>query len=110
MLRFPLMRRLQSALLIVLLLLMPFRAIAAMSMEHAPAALQGETVHAHDCCDQQDGDSSVPCAEHDCCATFIATAAAVPLPALAGTLPIQIGVQLTAGFVPEHLDPPPLAL
>lgn len=104
------MRRLQSALLIVLVLLMPFRALAVASLEPASAIASSASAQVHDCCDQEDSAPSVPCSEHDCCAAFIAPAAGVPLPALAGALAIRTGVRLAGGFVPEHLDPPPLAL
>jgi hypothetical protein len=111
------MRRFQSAILVLLVLLMPLRGMAAATMGLLPAGSQDEAVHAEAGChhegETQSGSDTGPrcgtCAEHGCCASFLAPAAAGASPALAGAARIRLGEQFAAGFVPEHLDPPPLA-
>jgi len=112
------MRRFQSAILILLLLLMPLRGMTAATMGLSPAGSQDEAAHAEAGChheaDKQPGPDTSrhcnTCAEHGCCASFLAPAQAGDLPAPAGAVRIRPGEQFAAGFVPEHLDPPPLAL
>ena len=112
------MRRFHTALLVVLALLMPLRGMAAATMGFAPAQGQETPAHAEEGCHHQEeqpapadkGRSCATCAEHGCCASFIAAAAASVIPPAAGGLRIVLGEHFAAGFVPEHLDPPPLAL
>ncbi len=68
--------------------------------EHAPAP------HSHD-------DNKVDCgacAEHCTGASFVPQAASTSLPDMASAERAVKGEQFAAGHVPEHLDPPPLAL
>lgn len=50
------------------------------------------------------------CAEHCTGASFVPQTALTSLPDLAGAQRAVPGERFAAGHVPEHLDPPPLAL
>jgi hypothetical protein len=117
------MRRFRTALLVVLALLMPLRGLAAATMGLAPQPVQEQPAHADGGChhegqpseEQQsshsdNGHSCASCSEHGCCASIIVAAAASVTPSAAARLRIPLGERLAAGFVPDHLDPPPLAL
>jgi len=112
------MQRFQSAVLILLVLLMPLRGMAAATMALLPADSHGEAIHMEAGCHHEDAKQSSPdtnhncntCAEHGCCGAFLTSIANDVLPAFITAARITLGQRLIAGFVPEHLDPPPLAL
>ena len=113
------MKRCKIAVLALLMVLMPLRGFAADAMRLSPAGAHDAAMHQMaagqdvSCCDHEEGapnNSGGSCGDHDCCASFLAPAAAVLLPTIPGAIRIQIGAAFAAGFVPEHLDPPPLAL
>ena len=106
---------------LALLALIPLRGLAAVTIGFCAAAdptvaAQAQADHDHDV--HPHGEASDPdfnaecnaCAEH-------CTSASVLLPALPATLAGTFGTEravlpasFAAGHVPEHLDPPPLAL
>jgi hypothetical protein len=102
----------------VLALLMPLRGLAAATMGLAPQPVQEQPAHADGGCHHEEeqsshsdnGHSCASCSEHGCCASIIVAAAASVTPSAAARLRIPLGERLAAGFVPDHLDPPPLAL
>ena len=115
-------RLLKTAVLVLLLALVPFRGIAAATAEHCPST-QKDSVQAqadfpqsspdHDdraAAHTHDGkpDCSA-CAEHCTSMLVVLSAAGVSLPGDMGTDRPAHGELLAAGFIPEHLDPPPLA-
>jgi len=112
------MRRFQSAILILLVLLMPLRGMAAATMTLLPADSQGEAIQMEAGCHHEDAKQSShdtshncnTCAEHGCCGAFLTSIANDSLPAFAGAARITLGQQSIGGYVPEHLDPPPLAV
>jgi hypothetical protein len=112
------MRRFRTVLLVVLALLMPLRGLAAATIGLAPQPAQEQPAHAEGGCHHEEdqsshsdkGHSCATCAEHGCCASVIVAAAASVTPPAAAGLRIVVGERFIAGFVPEHLDPPPLAL
>ena len=114
------MRRSRTALLVVLALLMPLRGMAAASMAFAPAPAQEAPAHAGGGCHHEEEQqqpshsgsthSCASCAEHGCCASVIVAAPPSMTPPAACGPRIVPGERFAAGFVPEHLDPPPLAL
>jgi len=112
------MRPLRTALLILLALLMPLRGLAAATMGLEPADAQEQASHSDGGCHHGEeqpahsdrGHACGACAEHGCCASVITGAAAAVMPPVAGNLRIALGARFAAGFVADHLDPPPLAL
>jgi len=110
------MRRLQSAILVVLVLLMPLRGMAGATMGIAQPEAQQHDMQADSDCNhehapQPDSDHGCDtCAEHGCCGAFLTSIAGDVLPAFAAAARITLGQRLIAGYVPEHLDPPPLAV
>jgi len=115
--------RLVKTLVVVLLLgVMPLRALAAVTvgfcaMGDHPAAAQAHAGHGQDT-HHDHGSAREPATTADCntCVEHCSSASfAVPAPigaALAseGAARIASGEPFAAGFVPDHLDPPPLAL
>ena len=115
-------RRIQILIVLLLIALVPLRAIASAAIgfhvvDHQPAA-----AHAHDGGDhgaaQHHGDDTPGDVNHGCSygaehcagASFVAPSDAAPFPVNANAAPIGFGEQLASGFVPEQLDRPPLAL
>jgi hypothetical protein len=102
----------------VLVLLMPLRGMAAATMGLVPADAPDTAVHADGGCHHGDekpahsdtGHSCGTCSEHGCCASSIVSFSPAIISPVAGYGRIALGEHFAAGFVPEHLDPPPLAL
>lgn len=119
------MKRVLKLLLIcTMLALIPLRGLAAMTVG-ACAAGEHETLvqaaadhdhgdHGHGAApDMQDEGNKADCgacAEHCAGASFVAQATANALSNMAGAERALPGELFAAGHVPEHLDPPPLAL
>jgi hypothetical protein len=101
------MRRFQVALLVLLALLMPLRAFAMMPAAGEPAQ-QTQVPPCHE--PEPASDDCGKCTDHGCCASYVAPAAPVFAGAAAPAQRISLGARFSAGFVPDHLDPPPLAL
>lgn len=115
-------RLLKTAVLVLLLALIPFRGIAAATVAYCGSQndsvqAQGELLqgapdhddrasaaHAHD----GKPDCSA-CAEHCTSMLVVLSADTMSLPGDTGTDRPAHGELLAAGFIPEHLDPPPLA-
>jgi hypothetical protein len=115
-------RLLKIAVLVLLLALIPFRGIAAATVAHCAAQndsvqAQGELLqsapdhddraaapHTHD----GKPDCSA-CAEHCTSMVVVLSAGELSLPGDTGTDRPAHGELIAAGFIPEHLDPPPLA-
>jgi hypothetical protein len=112
---------LKNAILILMVALVPLRAVAAVTVgfcamsQHASAQANAATDHAasheHDRALHPHGDDDRcdACAEH-CASASVVTSGELPLPSPAGAGRVARGGGFTAGFVPDHLDPPPLAL
>jgi hypothetical protein len=115
-------RRIQILIVLLLIALVPIRAIASVAIGFCVAGHQSAAEHAHDGGDhgpaQHHGDeapgdvnhSCSYCAAHCTGAVFVAPADAARFPVSATAAPIPFGERLASGFVPEHLDRPPLAL
>jgi hypothetical protein len=115
-------RRVQTLVVLLLIALVPMRAIASVAIGFCAASHQPAAAHAHDGGDhgaaQHHGDEAPGDASHGCSycaahctgAVFVASSDAVRFPACANAEPIPFGEQLASGFVPEQLDRPPLAL
>jgi hypothetical protein len=102
-------RLLKTAVLVLLLALVPFRAIAAATV--APCASQDDSVQAQAAAPHtHDGKADCgACAEHCTSMLVVVSADGMSLPGDMGTDRPAHGELLAAGFIPEHLDPPPLA-
>ena len=115
-------RLLKTAVLVLLLALVPFRGIAAATVAHC--ASQNESVQAqadllqsgpdHDdraaAPHTHDGKADCgACAEHCTSMLIVLSADGMSLPGDMGTDRPAHGELVAAGFIPEHLDPPPLA-
>lgn len=114
-------RTLKAFLLVLMLALVPIRALAAVTTgfcafahEHgAPAhhASGSHESHGHDAPSPSHDDSPCSsCVEHCSSAFFTASAAPITLLAAASAQPRILQERFAAGFVPDHLDPPPLVL
>jgi hypothetical protein len=117
-------RALKFLLVCTMLALVPLRGIAAVTVG-ACAAGEHETLvqaaadhdhgdHGHGAApDMQDEGNKADCgacAEHCAGASFVAQATSNALSNMAGAERALPGELFAAGHVPEHLDPPPLAL
>lgn len=106
-------RKLKTVVLLLLLALMPLRAFASVTVGDCAVAQHGaadEAVeHDHDGTPHSHGDAKH---DHEHCAStsFVASAMSLPLPAQAASGRVAQHEHFAAGFVPDHLDPPPLAL
>lgn len=119
----PAMRnRLKFLIVLALLALVPLRALAAtigLCAVGQDAAVQVLADHAHDS-SHQNGPAPEPqtgaspdcnvCAEHCTSAAVVIPDALTALPVSTGSDRIPHGGHVAAVFIPEHLDPPPLAL
>jgi hypothetical protein len=112
---------LKNAILILMVALVPLRAVAAVTVGfcamspavQANAATGHAASHEHDSALHPHGDVNHDrcdaCAEH-CASASVVTSGELPLPSPAGAGRVARGEGFAAGFVPDHLDPPPLAL
>ena len=114
---------LKNAILVLMVALVPLRAVAAVTVgfcamsQHAAvqanAATDYAASHEHDSALHPHGDANHDrcdaCAEH-CASASVVTSGELPLPSPAGAGRVARGGGFAAGFVPDHLDPPPLAL
>ena len=105
-------RKFKYAVLLLLVALMPLRALATVTVgfcamhHHGPASVD----HDHDGAPHGAGnDQCDSCVEH-CASASVVLAADLPSPPAAGSHRIATLERLAAGFVPDPLDPPPLAL
>lgn len=114
-------RTLKTALVILMLALVPIRAVAAVTTgfcafahEHGtPAhhASQAHGSHEHDApSHSHDTSPCSSCAEHCSSAFFTTSAAPITLFTAPSAQPRVLQERFAAGFVPDHLDPPPLVL
>ena len=115
-------RRIQTLIVLLLIALVPMRAIASVAIGFCVAGHPPAAAHAHDGADNgaaQDHGDEAPgdvshgcsyCAGHCTGASFVAPSDTARFPVSANAAPIPFGEQLASGFVPEHLDRPPLAL
>ena len=95
---------------LVMLISMPVRAIAAVTADfcgHQETLMHSDAAHEHDGEQHHHGPAY---GDHCGSASFATPAAPVALGALAGSERIASGDRSAACFVPDHLDPPPLAL
>ena len=115
------MRRTATFLVVLALLaLVPLRALASVTIGFCAVAdpvvaAQAQADHDHGA--QPHGGASAPEPNADCNSCVEHCTSAVLLPALPGPLAGSFGTEravlpayFAAGHVPEHLDPPPLAL
>ena len=114
---------LKNAILVLMVALVPLRAVAAVTVgfcamsQHASVQADAATVHVasheHDSALLAHGDANHDrcnaCAEH-CASASVVTSGELQLPSPAGADRVARGGEFAAGFVPDHLDPPPLAL
>ena len=114
---------LKNAILTLMVALVPLRAVAAVTVgfcamsQHASVQADAATIHVasheHDSPLHPHGDANQDrcnaCAEH-CASASVVTSDELPLPSPAGADCVARGVEFAGGFVPDHLDPPPLVL
>lgn len=116
------MRRTATFLVVLALLaLVPLRALAAVTIGFCAvadtvAAAQAQADHDHGAHPHGEAPNPEPSADCNSCVEHC-TSASVLLPTLPATLAGILGTErvvlpayFAAGHVPEHLDPPPLAL
>lgn len=108
-------RLLKTAVLVLLLALVPFRGIAAATAGLC-AATQKDSVQAQadflqGAPDHDDRAAAAHTHDGEHCTTMLVVLSAdrVSLPGDMGTDRTAHGEPFAAGFIPEHLDPPPLA-
>jgi hypothetical protein len=109
--------KLKTAIVLVMLALVPLRALATVTTGfcslHRHGHALSEAAHGHH--DQgghsHDGneDQCNSCVEH-CASASVVASSELASPAPAGAHRIATPARFTAGFVPDPLDPPPLAL
>ena len=110
------MRRLQTAILVLMVALMPLRTFAAATMPLWADDGQDRAMQHEGGCHQDEGGAPADsghksgCTDHGCCAAFLAPATAEIAAGSPRTPRIGCNAMPHAGFVPEHLDPPPVAL
>ena len=119
----PVNRLLKTAVLVLLLALVPFRGIAAATAGLCPATqedsaqAQAESLQSSP---DHDDEAAAPhthdgkpdcsaCAEHCTSTLMVVSTDGMSLPGDIGTDRTPHGEPFAAGFIPEHLDPPPLA-
>jgi hypothetical protein len=116
--------RLKILVVLTLLALLPLRALAAVTIGFCALSDQNAAVHLHaEHADRSShhGDTSPEsqtganpdcnvCAEHCTSASFAVPDVITAFLVGTGSDRTPHGERLAAGFVPEHLDPPPLAL
>jgi hypothetical protein len=111
-------RKLNTAVVLLMLALMPLRALATVTAGFCALHQQGSAMldsahghHNHDGPAQQEEshDQCDSCVEH-CASASVVAPSQLPHPAPASAHRIASRERFTAGFVPEPLDPPPLAL
>jgi hypothetical protein len=107
---------------LTLLALLPLRALAAVTIGFCALSDQNAHVHADHAHGLSHHSGSSPesqtdanpdcnvCAEHCTSASFAVPDVDTALSVDTGSDRIAHGERLAAGFVPEHLDPPPLGL
>ena len=105
-------RKFKTALLLLLVALMPLRALATVTvgfcaMHHHGSA--GVDHHGEGAPHGAGSDQCDSCVEH-CASASVVVAADLPSPPAAGAHRIVTPERFGAGFVPDPLDPPPLAL
>ena len=114
-------RKLKFLVVLLMLAMVPVRALAtvttgfcAMHLASSGALESGHGGHHHADDDaaphgddhQHDGCNS--CVDH-CASGAIVALPPLPIPPAYGAVRISSGETFVAGFIPEHLDPPPLA-
>jgi hypothetical protein len=98
---------LKNAILILLVALVPLRAVEAdAATDHAASHDHDSALHPHG---DANHDRCNACAEH-CASASVVTSGELQLPSPADADRVARGEGFAAGFVPDHLDPPPLAL
>jgi hypothetical protein len=114
-------RTLKLVAIALLLAVMPLRALAAvtigfcaMGQHEAPAQVATEESHDHHGHGHAPEPDSAPdcnaCVEHCSSASFAVPAPLETVVSVQRPGRIVLGERFAAGFVPDHLDPPPLAL
>ena len=113
----PVSRTTKAVLLVLLLVLVPLRAMAeatgaACAFAHHESTAGAEAATDHGAAHHEHGKTPDSNSAGDHCASvsFLASAAPLSLPAAAAADLVVRGERFAAGFVPDHLDPPPLAL
>lgn len=115
---------LKFLVVLALLALLPLRALAAVTIGFCAVGDQATAVpvqagqahgsaHHHDGAPEAQSDASPGCnicAEHCTSASFVVPDALTALQVRTGSDRIPHGEHIAAGFIPEQLDPPPLAL
>ena len=110
-------RKLKFGVVVLMVALLPLRALATVTVGfcamHGQASHSMDAAHDHGHDSAQHGESHHDqcnaCVEH-CGSASLVAPPRFPQLAAAGTDRITSGVRIAAGFVPDHLDPPPLAL
>ncbi len=108
-------RKFKTAVLLLLLALMPLRALATVTIgfcamhHHGSASM--DAAHDHDGAPHGDSnhDQCDSCVEH-CASASVVAPADLPSPAPAGAQRIFTPDRFAGAFVPDQLDPPPLVL
>ena len=111
-------RTLKLLVVFLMLAIVPIRALAAVTIGFcameatSPASVDGGHGghHGDDAPPQGEPshDACNACVEHCANAALVALPAALRVPTF-GAMRISSGETFAAGFIPEHLDPPPLA-
>jgi len=105
-------RALKISVLLLMLFLLPLRSVAAATVglcdfDPADSLAQNDSAHDHGSTHHHDSPAD---GEHCGSASFAASPMATPVTCPAPAERIVSANRFAAGFVPDHLDPPPLAL
>ena len=110
-------RATKTALLVLLLALVPLRAMAEVTsalcaFAHHDSTAGADAAMEHGAAHHEHGKAPDSSGAGDHCASvsFLASAAPLSLPVAAAANLVVCGERFAASFVPDHLDPPPLAL
>ena len=100
------MRRLFALFMVVLMALAPAVAMAG----YSPAAGDAQEMPCHSQGDESPGQNASCGDMNGCCMAVLIPAFQGATPIFAGMPPVLGGNRFLAGFVPDKLDPPPVAL
>jgi len=105
-------RKFKTALLLLLVALTPLRALATVTVGFCAMYDHGSALPDHDDDGARHGashDQCESCVEH-CASACVVAAVESRVPTPAGSHRIPTPERFAAGYVPDPLDPPPLAL
>lgn len=109
-------RKLKTVIVLLMLALLPVRVLASVTVGDCAVTHHAGTAAPHDVSSHEDASTMHSHGgahdEHGHCASasFVACAPTLSWPTHAASARVALHELFAAGFVPDHLDPPPLGL